>query len=73
MTLDDAQAQYDVWLKADTAISKGQSYSVDGLSLSRVDASMITQKLNFWQKKINEIIDQDSGRQSGVLLPNFNR
>ncbi len=71
MTLEEAQAILDKWIAADGAISKGQSYSVDGLSLTRVDASMITEKINFWQKKVNEIVDQDSGRQPGVALASF--
>ncbi len=56
MTLDDVKKQLAAWEAADLAASKGQSYSVDGLSLTRVDAELITKKIDYWQRKLNEHI-----------------
>lgn len=72
MTLEEAQAHYDSWIAADTAIQKGQSYSIDGLSLSRVDADLITAKINFWQRKVNELVDIANGHQPGIKTASFN-
>lgn len=65
MDLITAQANLDKWLAADNALTTGAAYSIDGLSLTRVDAPLITSKINYWQKVVNEHKDFDSGRPSG--------
>jgi len=72
MTLNDAQNQLNKWLAADTAAAKGQSYSIDGLSLSRVDADQITQKISYWQKQVNSLTQQTNGQTPGVKFASFN-
>lgn len=72
MDLATAEASLLAWRTADTAVQGGQSYSVDGLSLQRTDADLITRKINYWQKVVNEIKDADSGRPSGVRIAKWN-
>jgi hypothetical protein len=48
ITLAQAQAQLDAWLAASTAVSQGQSYSVAGRSLTRVNAGEINDQIKFW-------------------------
>jgi len=72
MTKDEAQTQLDTWIAADASVSQGQSYSVDGLSLSRADVELITNKINFWQKQVNAYEAVEAGLQQGVKSPRFN-
>lgn len=71
MDLATAEQNLADWLAADTATQGGQSYSIDGLSIQRTDADMITRKINLWQKIVNEIKDVDSGRPSGVRVASW--
>ena len=71
MTLEEAQTQLDNWIKADAAIQKGQSYSIDGLSLSRTDGDQITAKINYWQRKVNELQDIANGHTPGIKTAAF--
>ncbi len=72
MTEAEAQINLDNWLTADTAIQKGQSYSVDGLSVTRADAETITAKINYWQKQVNAYHAVEKEQQQGVRYPRFN-
>ena len=72
MDLVTAQTNLDKWIAADTATTGGAAYSIDGLSLTRVDAPLITSKINFWQKIVNEHTDFDSGRPAGQRVASWN-
>ncbi len=55
ITLAQAQAQLDLWLAASTTVASGQSYSIAGRSLSRVNASEINTQLIFWDTKVKKL------------------
>lgn len=55
ITLEIAQAKLQEWLAADSAVSKNQSISVDGRTLSRADAAQITEKIEYWNKWVNRL------------------
>jgi len=71
MTLNEARNQLNRWIAADVLVAKGQSYSIDGLSLSRVDADQITQKINYWAKQVNSLTQQTNGQTPGVKYASF--
>lgn len=60
LTLAQAQTQLDLWIAADTAVSKGQSYNIGNRSLSRVDAEEITNKITWWQNQIRRLTNGSS-------------
>lgn len=62
ITLAQAQAQLQLWLDADTAVSGGQSYSIAGRSLSRADAATITEKIKYWNDTVVRLSRAQSGR-----------
>ena len=62
ITLTQAQAQLQLWLEADAAVSKKQSYSIAGRSLSLADARTITEKIDFWSRKVASLEATASGR-----------
>lgn len=55
ITIVQAQAGLDAWLAADLAVASGQSYSIAGRSLSRANASEITNKINYYQRMVQRL------------------
>lgn len=69
MTLAQAVTQRDLWLMADQKVASGQSYTIEdgGLrrTLTRADAGIIAQRLDYWERKIDSLEKANSGR-SGI-------
>ncbi len=63
ITLVQAQAQLDAWLAASSAVAGGQSYSIAGRSLSRVDAAEIRQQITYWNGMVSRLTASASGRR----------
>lgn len=61
ITLAQAQAQLDLWLAADTAVAGGQSYSIGGRSLTRANAREITEKIQFWERRVIRLSNGNGG------------
>lgn len=61
ITLNQAQAQLNLWLEADTAVAGGQSYSIGGRSLTRSNAAEITNKIIYWEGKVNQLSRASAG------------
>lgn len=55
ITLVQAQKHLDEWLKADLAVSQGQSYTIKDRTLTRVNAKEIRASIDYWQQKVNSI------------------
>jgi hypothetical protein len=55
ITLTQAQQQLSLWLEADAKTARGQSYTIDGRSMTRADANAITAKINYWQDMVNRL------------------
>lgn len=55
ITLAQANSQLALWLEADAAVATGQSYSIAGRSLTRANAGEITEKIKFWEAKVNRL------------------
>lgn len=63
ISLETARTQLALWVEADTRVASGQSYTIAGRSLSRVDAGEITNKINFWEAKVRELESAAAGRR----------
>lgn len=65
ITLAQAQAQLDQWLKASTAVATSQSYEIDtgngGRKLTRADAMEIRQQITFWEQRVKALTPIGSG------------
>lgn len=55
ITLQQAQKALNNWIDADEKVSRGQSYTHDGRQLTRADAAEITNKINYWSEKVNQL------------------
>jgi hypothetical protein len=47
-----AQAQLNLWIAASAAVAAGQSYSIAGRSLTRVNAGEIREMIDYWETKL---------------------
>jgi len=69
ITLAQAEAQLALWLDADAKLSKGQSYSVGGRSVSRAETN---ERIQYWDRKAKELASAGpvGGRRvrHGVLI-----
>jgi len=62
ITLAHAQAQLDAFMAANLAVSKGLSYTVDGLSLTRENSAYILKQIEFWDARVKALSkDSSSG------------
>ncbi len=64
ITLTIAEAKLTEWLAADTAVAKGQSYTISGRSLSRANSAEIRNNIDYWDRKVQEL---SSGSRSGGM------
>ncbi|WLR92171.1 DUF6148 family protein [Shinella zoogloeoides] len=62
ITLDQAQAQLDLWLSANSAVARKQSYSIAGRSLTLADAADIQSNIEYWNAMVQKLSASISGR-----------
>ncbi len=55
ITLEQAQTQLDIWLAADAAVAESQSYTINGKTLTRADAAVISEKIDRWDKQVKRL------------------
>jgi hypothetical protein len=63
ITLAQAEEKLALWMAADEAVSRGQSYSIAGRNLSRTDAAEIQNRITFWDAKVKSMTASASGRR----------
>lgn len=60
MTLEEAQAMYKLWADAEVALATGQSYSIAGRSLTRLDMKTVLERKKYYGRICDEL---KSGRR----------
>ena len=68
ITLAQAQEHLTEWLKADLAVSQGQSYTIKDRTLTRVNAAEIRKSIIYWQQTANRIERGGGMRVRQVVL-----
>ncbi len=53
LTLEQAQTALDAWIAADLAVAKGQSYSMNGRSLTLANAKEIREQIQYWERRVS--------------------
>lgn len=53
LTSLQAQTALDAWIAADLAVSKGQSYSMNGRSLTMSNAREIREQIQYWERRVS--------------------
>lgn len=64
-TLEEAQAQLNMWIDAESAVATGQSYKIGTRSLTRASLREITGRIRFWRAEVERL---KSGRRSGARV-----
>jgi uncharacterized protein DUF6148 len=52
ITLAIAEARLTLWLEADAAVARNQSYTIEERQLTRADAAEIRKNIDYWQAQI---------------------
>jgi len=52
ITLSQAQAALSAWVAADLAVAKGQSYSMNGRSLTLANVREIREQIQYWERRV---------------------
>lgn len=63
ITLEEALQHYEAWKSAELALATGQSYSIAGRTLTRVNLGDVKSQMAFWAKKIRELEAVQMGRK----------
>ena len=67
ITLAQAEEKLTLWLEADEAVATGQSFSINGKSLTRADAVAIQERIEFWDAKVKRL--SRGGIKTGRIVP----
>lgn len=69
-TLAVAQAQFDIYLAAETAIATGaQSYMIGNRSLTKANLSEITKLREYWGNMLDRLSVGDGGARVVQIVP----
>lgn len=61
LTLARAQSELAAWLDASTALSDGQSVSMNGRTLTRADAAEVRNMINYWSRMEAKFLARQHG------------
>lgn len=67
LTLTQAQTALDAWIAADLAVAKGQSYSMNGRSLTLANAKEIREQIHYWQRRVLAFTQTIQNNQQAAL------
>lgn len=72
ITLEQAQAQLDKYLAAETAILSGQEYEIAGRRLRRANLSEVQQGISLWSGRVSQLQAKADGiGRSRVARPGW--
>ncbi len=67
LTLTQAQTALDAWIAADLAVAKGQSYSMNGRSLTLANAKEIREQIQYWERRVSAFTQTIQQNQQAAL------
>ena len=68
LTSTQALTALDAWIAADLAVAKGQSYSMNGRSLTLANAKEIREQIQYWERRVAAFATSSTG---GASLADF--
>jgi len=60
ITLEQAQTALDGWIAADLAISKGQSYAMNGRTITLANIVDVRSQIQYWERRISTLQNPQS-------------
>ena len=67
LTLTQAQTALDAWIAADLAVAKGQSYSMNGRTLTLANAKEIREQIQYWERRVLAFTQTIQNNQQAAL------
>ena len=69
MRLEEILAHVERWEAADLAISRGKSYTIDGLTYYRQDADQVRAQLDYWTRRLAQAMRGRGSirRETGII------
>lgn len=69
MRLEEIRAHVERWEAADLAISRGKSYTIDGLTYYRQDADQVRAQLDYWTRRLAQAMRGRGSirRETGII------
>jgi len=52
ITLKMAQDALNAWIKADLSVAKGQSYAMNGRSITLANIREIREQIHYWERRV---------------------
>jgi len=66
LTLEQAQTALDAWIAADLAVAKGQSYSMNGRSLTLANTREIREQIQYWERRVASLQTAHQNQQAAL-------
>jgi hypothetical protein len=66
ITTTTAQTALDAWIAADLAVAKGQSYSMNGRSLTMSNAKEIREQIQYWERRLATLQSTNQNQQAAL-------
>ena len=66
LTLEQAQTALDAWIAADLAVAKGQSYSMNGRSLTLANTREIREQIQYWERRVATLESANQNQQAAL-------
>ena len=66
ITTTTAQTALDAWIAADLAVAKGQSYSMNGRSLTMSNAKEIREQIQYWERRLATLQSANQNQQAAL-------
>ena len=67
LTLTQAQTALDAWIAADIAVAKGQSYTMNGRSLTLANSKEIREQIQYWERRVSAFEQVTQQNQQAAL------
>ena len=69
ITLQIAKDALTAWIKADLSVAKGQSYSMNGRTLTLANIREIREQIHYWERRVIALSNIKNG--SNIILADF--
>ena len=67
LTVTQAQTALDAWIAADLSVAKGQSYSMNGRTLTLANAKEIREQIQYWERRVAAFAQTVQQNQQAAL------
>lgn len=61
-TVEEVRKRLQIWLNAEEAIAKSQSYFIDNQRVERANLAQVREQIKFWQRELVKAEASTSGR-----------